>query len=122
MQAYIKAIELLIDLASLQTAFLTLDQAIKATNRRVNALDNVVKPRLENTIAYIKARLHAHPAAVQQATQSCCTARPCLAWVRTHTVPGMLVCIQLSSTAPCSPVYRVHEGAAGKDATGLCAG
>ena len=55
MQAYIKAIELLIDLASLQTAFLTLDQAIKATNRRVNALDNVVKPRLETTIAYIKA-------------------------------------------------------------------
>ena len=56
LQAYIKTVELLIDLASLQTAFLTLDQAIKTTNRRVNALDNVVRPRLENTIAYIKVR------------------------------------------------------------------
>lgn len=37
-----------------QTAFLTLDEAIKTTNRRVNALEHVVKPRLENTIAYIK--------------------------------------------------------------------
>ena len=56
LQAFVKAIELLIDLASLQTAFLTLDAAIKTTNRRVNALDSVVKPRLENTISYIKAR------------------------------------------------------------------
>ena len=54
-QAYLKAVELLIELASLQTAFLTLDEAIKTTNRRVNALDNVVVPRLENTISYIKA-------------------------------------------------------------------
>jgi V-type H+-transporting ATPase subunit D len=54
LQAYLKAVELLIELASLQTAFLTLDEAIKTTNRRVNALDNVVRPKLENTIAYIK--------------------------------------------------------------------
>ena len=53
------AVELLVELASLQTAFLTLDEAIKTTNRRVNALDNVVIPKLENTIAYIKARRHA---------------------------------------------------------------
>ena len=59
MQAYLKAVELLIELASLQTAFLTLDEAIKTTNRRVNALDNVVRPRLENTIAYIKVPLRA---------------------------------------------------------------
>ena len=50
------SIELLVQLASLQTAFLTLDEAIKTTNRRVNALDNVVRPKLENTIAYIKVR------------------------------------------------------------------
>ncbi|TXG55719.1 hypothetical protein EZV62_020975 [Acer yangbiense] len=55
--AYIKAIELLVELASLQTSFLTLDEAIKTTNRRVNALENVVKPRLENTITYIKGEL-----------------------------------------------------------------
>ncbi|CAK7328294.1 unnamed protein product [Dovyalis caffra] len=55
--AYVKAIEVLVELASLQTSFLTLDEAIKTTNRRVNALENVVKPRLENTIIYIKGEL-----------------------------------------------------------------
>ncbi|KAG9149944.1 hypothetical protein Leryth_010010 [Lithospermum erythrorhizon] len=55
--AYVKTIELLVDLASLQTSFLTLDEAIKTTNRRVNALENVVKPRIENTITYIKGEL-----------------------------------------------------------------
>jgi len=54
---YVEAIEVLIELASLQTAFLTLDAAIKATNRRVNALENVVTPKLENTISYIKGEL-----------------------------------------------------------------
>lgn len=56
-KAFINSIELLVQLASLQTAFLTLDVAIKTTNRRVNALDNVVRPKLENTIAYIKGEL-----------------------------------------------------------------
>lgn len=53
-KSFMKAVDLLVELASLQTAFLTLDEAIKTTNRRVNALEHVVKPRLENTIAYIK--------------------------------------------------------------------
>ena len=56
-RAYLGAVGLLVELASLQTAFITLDAAIKATNRRVNALDNVVIPRLENTIAYIRGEL-----------------------------------------------------------------
>ncbi|KAF3969278.1 hypothetical protein ACB098_06G235500 [Castanea mollissima] len=55
--AYVKTIEVLVELASLQTSFLTLDEAIKTTNRRVNALENVVKPRIENTIIYIKGEL-----------------------------------------------------------------
>lgn len=55
--AYTKTLELLVNLASLQSAFLTLDVAIKTTNRRVNALENVVKPRVANTISYIKGEL-----------------------------------------------------------------
>jgi V-type H+-transporting ATPase subunit D len=56
-RAYKEALQTLVELASLQTAFLTLDQAIKTTNRRVNALENVVTPRLENTVSYIKGEL-----------------------------------------------------------------
>ena len=47
----------LIQLASLQTSFKTLDEALKVTNRRVNALENVVVPRMENTVSYIKTEL-----------------------------------------------------------------
>mmetsp|Transcript_32136 Transcript_32136/g.80826 ORF Transcript_32136/g.80826 Transcript_32136/m.80826 type:complete len:266 (-) Transcript_32136:193-990(-) len=56
-KAYLASVGLLVELASLQTAFITLDLAIKTTNRRVNALENVVTPRLENTVSYIKGEL-----------------------------------------------------------------
>jgi V-type H+-transporting ATPase subunit D len=55
--SYTKAIKLLSELASLQTAFVTLDEAIKTTNRRVNALENYVTPRLQNTVKYILSEL-----------------------------------------------------------------
>lgn len=56
-QTFQTTIDLMIELASLQCAFVTLDEAIKTTNRRVNALENVVIPKLENTILYIKGEL-----------------------------------------------------------------
>jgi len=56
-EVYAKAVETLVELASLQTAFMILDEVIRATNRRVNAIEHVVIPRLENTINYIVSEL-----------------------------------------------------------------
>ena len=55
--AFMELVTKLVKLASLQTSFLTLDEALKVTNRRVNALENVVVPRLENTVKYISGEL-----------------------------------------------------------------
>ncbi|KAJ2057335.1 H(+)-transporting V1 sector ATPase subunit D [Coemansia sp. S146] len=54
---YMTAVEMLVELASLQTAFVILDEVIKLTNRRVNAIEYVIIPRIENTISYINSEL-----------------------------------------------------------------
>jgi V-type H+-transporting ATPase subunit D len=55
--AFRAALDSLIVLASLQTAFSALDAAQKLTNRRVNALEYVVIPRLDATVRYISTEL-----------------------------------------------------------------
>merc|ERR1712113_337596 len=52
-ETYLKAVVALIKLASLQTSFKTLDEEIKMTSRRVNALEYVLIPRIEDVLAYI---------------------------------------------------------------------
>ncbi|XP_019873036.1 V-type proton ATPase subunit D-like [Aethina tumida] len=54
---YQKAVKLLVELASLQTSFVTLDDVIKVTNRRVNAIEHVIIPRIERTLMYIISEL-----------------------------------------------------------------
>ena len=56
-EAFRAALDAYVRLASLQTSFIVLDEAIKITNRRVNALENVVIPRFEETLAYIVSEL-----------------------------------------------------------------
>merc|ERR1719263_1088765 len=56
-ETYFKAVQALVKLASLQTAFRTLDEEIKMTSRRVNALEYVIIPRIEVMIAYITSEM-----------------------------------------------------------------
>ena len=52
-----KFLKNLVEIATLQTQFVTLDEVIKVTNRRVNALEFVVIPRIDFTINYIEKEL-----------------------------------------------------------------
>ena len=56
-EAFSRALQSLVELAALQTAFFVLDETIKITNRRVNALEYIVLPRVENTLSYITSEL-----------------------------------------------------------------
>lgn len=56
-KTYTEVVALLVEIASLQTSFVTLDEVIKATNRRVNAIEHVIIPKYERTVAYIISEL-----------------------------------------------------------------
>ena len=49
--------EIITDLASLQTSFVQLDRVIQITNRRVNALELIVIPNIADVIKYIDQEL-----------------------------------------------------------------
>ena len=56
-EKFTKFLKVLVTIASLQTQFITLDAALKMTNRRVNALEFVLIPRITEIIDYIKQEL-----------------------------------------------------------------
>lgn len=54
---FLEVLEMLVDLCALKNSFKILDSILMATNRRVNALEFNVIPRLESTVAYINSEL-----------------------------------------------------------------
>jgi V-type H+-transporting ATPase subunit D len=46
-------LQTLVQLASLQASFWAMSEALKVTSRRVNAIENVVIPRLRDSVHYI---------------------------------------------------------------------
>ncbi|GIX78526.1 v-type proton ATPase subunit D [Caerostris extrusa] len=56
-QTFTNAVEILVELATLQTTFKMLDEVIKSLNRRVNSLEQLYIPKVERTIHYIETEM-----------------------------------------------------------------
>lgn len=54
---FLEVLEMLVDLCALKNSFRILDSILMSTNRRVNALELNIIPRLENTVSYINSEL-----------------------------------------------------------------
>ena len=52
-----KAIRLIIELGEIEKTIILLAAEIESTKRRVNALEHIIVPRIENTVKYIEMRL-----------------------------------------------------------------
>ncbi|XP_952227.1 vacuolar ATP synthase subunit d, putative [Theileria annulata] len=54
---HLAALDILVELASLQISFIILNEEIRMTNRRINALDNVLIPSIDRNLEYIRREL-----------------------------------------------------------------
>jgi V/A-type H+-transporting ATPase subunit D len=52
-----ESIQLIIELGEIEKTIMLLASEIESTKRRVNALEHIIMPRLENTVKYIEMRL-----------------------------------------------------------------
>lgn len=56
-QTYKAAIKILVEIASMQTQFVTLEETIKQTTTKINAIQYVIAPKIQRTLQYITAEL-----------------------------------------------------------------